>query len=149
MKIESSQEKKRINELAKRESKKIINGNETSFFKTLSETSQKLKRQKLNSLLEKIDSQASELMNSFTLSSLKEYKNLVRQFIQIAISEIFEVNEKISTSSKGKSKILITVKNINSKIEELTKEFFNKNKNIIEFMSKLDQIRGLLVNLYT
>ncbi len=149
MKIENSKEKKRITEITKRENKKIITPAESSFFKTFTETSQRLKKQKLNSLLQKIDSQSSELLNSFTLSALKEYKNLIREFIQIAISEIFKVNEKISTSSKGKSKILITVKTINSKLEELTQQFFNKNRDIIEFMAKLDQIRGLLINLYS
>jgi hypothetical protein len=73
----------------------------------------------------------------------------VQKFIHIAVHELYSVEEKLSVSQTGKQKSLIIVKKINTALEELTNECLSKQVNLINFMARIDQIRGLLIDLYS
>jgi len=106
-------------------------------------------RGELNSLIAQIDAQAKTIEKSLTFESLEAYRELVQKFIHIAVHELYSVEEKLSVSQTGKQKSLIIVKKINTALEELTNDCLSKQVNLINFMARIDQIRGLLIDLYS
>ncbi|MEW6202217.1 MAG: YaaR family protein [bacterium] len=106
-------------------------------------------RGELDSLIRQIDEQAQLIEKSLTFETLETYRTLVQKFVHIAIHELYEVEEKLSVSKTGKQKALVIVKKINTALEELTSEFLGRQVNLINFMGRIDQIRGLLIDLYS
>jgi uncharacterized protein len=122
---------------------------ESSFSLKLLETRSANLRGELDDLFISIDAQAKEIEKSLTFETLRVYRELVQKFVGIAVNELFDVEEKLSVSPTGKKKSLLLVKKINEELEKMAEEFLNKQGNLIGFLSRLDQIRGLLLDLYT
>jgi hypothetical protein len=106
-------------------------------------------RKELDDLLIQIETQSKDIENSLTFDSLKAYKELVRKFVHIIVHELYEVEEKISVSPTGRKKSMLLVKKIDEKLEQLSDDFIKKQSNLIDFMARLDDIRGLLMDLYS
>lgn len=106
-------------------------------------------RKELDDLLVQIETQSKDIENSLTFDSLKSYKELVRKFVYIVVHELYEVEEKISVSPTGRKKSMLLVKKIDEKLEQLSDDFLKKQSNLIDFMARLDDIRGLLMDLYS
>ena len=122
---------------------------ESAFNRKLLETRRSGLREELDNLLISIDEQAKEIEKSLTFEALGVYRDLVRKFIGIAVNELFEVEEKLSVSPTGKKKSLLLVKKIDQELEALTDDFLNRQHNLLGFLARLDQIKGLLLDLYT
>lgn len=121
----------------------------SQFNRRLLETQSANIREELNILLVSIDTQAKEIEKSLTFEALGVYRELVQKFVGMAVNELYEVEEKLSVSPTGKKKSLLIVKKINAELEALTEEFMNRQQNLIAFLARLDQIRGLLLDLYS
>lgn len=106
-------------------------------------------REQLVDLIVKIDAQAKEIEHSLTFEALAAYRELVQKFIVIAVNELYEVEEKLSISQSGKTKSMIIVKKINTALEDMTDQFLGRQMNLLNFLGRLDEIRGLLMDLYT
>src|SRR4030042_703247 len=88
-----------------------------------------------------------KLKKSRHFNDLEIYKNLIKKFLLFAI-DLMEKKEKKALWDKTKkekiTKIHISV--INKELKELTKIFFDEQKNILAIASKIDKIEGLIIN---
>lgn len=106
-------------------------------------------RKQLETLFTEIDFQAKEIETSLTFESLAVYKELVRKFVHVIVHELFVIEEKLSISPTGRKKCLLIVRKLDEKLEKLAEEFMGRQTNLVDFMARLDDIRGLLLDLYS
>lgn len=106
-------------------------------------------RKELDDLLGQIDAQTKEIEQSLTFESLASYKELVRKFVGTVVSELYQVEEKISISPTGRKKSMLLVKKIDQALDELGEKFLDRHSNMINFMGRLEDIKGLLMDLYS
>lgn len=118
------------------------------FAETLKETDQDLRRQACDEILRQIDLVSEELKKAPTPRGIKKYRRLVAAFIKEAMSQTYELNQETHWDRSGNRKSYLTVKSINQALEELTAEVLKREKKQIDLVAKLDQIRGLLLDLY-
>jgi|YNPMSStandDraft_1061717.scaffolds.fasta_scaffold06010_2 uncharacterized protein YaaR (DUF327 family) len=102
----------------------------------------------LEELLNEIDNAGKEFSKNPTMETLKKYKTLVKSFMEMIIKRIYKIKEKYGKKSFLKQKVYIIVEKINSKLEELTKYVLNKESSNLDLLATMDEIRGLLVDLY-
>jgi uncharacterized protein len=122
---------------------------ESSFEQKLLETRRSGLREELAALFISIDAQAMELEKSLTFESLRVYKEMIQKFVGIAVNELYAVEERLSVSPTGKRKSLLLVKRLDAELEALTDQFLTRQQNLIGFLARIDQIRGLLLDLYS
>lgn len=151
MKIENLPKKRLPHKITEKQGtlKQVTPGTDTSFLSKFLTAQKQTIREELETLMGEIDSQALIIEKTLTFNSLECYKDLVRKFVQIAVNELYEVEEKLSITPSGKHKALTIVKKIDETLEKLASEFLSKHGNLIDFIARLDQIRGLLLDLYT
>lgn len=124
------------------------NVKQTAFIENLKESDNVRRHQACDELLRQIDSISENLKKAPTPSGVKKYRRLVASFIREAMSHTYELNEETHWDRSGNRKSYLTVRNINQALEELTDEVMNKEKKQIDLVAKLDEIRGLLLDLY-
>jgi len=124
------------------------NGKQSAFMDTLKDTDSENRRQACDQILHQINSMSEELKKAPTPSGIKKYRRLVASFIKEAMSQTYQLNEETHWDRSGNRKSLVTVKNINKALEELTDEVMNREKKQIDLVAKLDEIRGMLLDLY-
>lgn len=119
-----------------------------AFVETLKESDGDRRRQACDEILRQIDLVSEELKKAPTPSGMKRYRRLVASFIKEAMDQTYELNEETHWDRSGNRKSYITVRNINKALEELTGEVMKREKKQIDLVAKLDEIRGLLLDLY-
>lgn len=121
----------------------------SSFNEQLMQTSVDKIREELAVLLDEIDKQAQEIEKSLTFETLRVYKELVRKFVSKVVNDLYKVDKKYSVSATGKKKTHVLIKKIDEELERLSDEFLQRQGNLIGFLGRLDQIRGMLLDLYS
>ena len=100
----------------------------------------------LTELMDAVHSAGSDLIERPFHDEILRYKRAVRNFIHYVVENSFAV-EKFQTRRRGKIKIHVQVQVIDSKLEELAAVILSGQANQLERVSKLDEIKGLLVDL--
>lgn len=106
-------------------------------------------RGKLKNLLERIDQQARKLSERLDIAELKRYRTLVTEFIDISVRNSSEYQREHMLDGKGRHRIFGIVKKIDAELEALTRQVLNSQKDYIGVLAKLEDIRGLLVDIIT
>lgn len=125
-----------------------VTAKQSAFVETLKESDNDRRRQACDEILRQIDSLSAELKKAPTPSGVKKYRRLVASFIKEAMDKTYELNEETHWDRRGNRKSYITVRNINKALEELTDEVMKREKKQIDLVARLDEIRGMLLDLY-
>ncbi|MCL6589697.1 MAG: YaaR family protein [Firmicutes bacterium] len=115
------------------------------FFREADQTQRKLICEKL---LEQIDIKSEELKKGITPRGVEEYRKLVAAFLKEALNESYEINQETHWDRRGNRRVFTMVKRVNQALEELTDAVMDREKKQIDIVAKLDEIRGLLLDLY-
>lgn len=102
----------------------------------------------LDKLIDRVDEVGKRFANNPDIQNLQEYKSLIKAFLDTMIQKMYKIKEKMGHRSWVKQKVFITVEKINEKLEQLTKFVLEKQNENINLLATLDEIRGLLVDLY-
>ncbi|MGM9571436.1 MAG: YaaR family protein [bacterium] len=119
-----------------------------SFLDKLKNLSSDQVREELDALLEKIDNQGRVLQNTMSLRDLLSYKSLIKDFMGVVVNRGYMLKEEFGWNQRGQSKSYQLLKKVDGQLEELTNIFFDKESEQVDLLSKMGEIRGLLVDLY-
>lgn len=99
-------------------------------------------------MLSSIEEQGKRLVKSLSLADLKKYKEMVGGLIKYCLEMGLELKEERLFSGKGRQKVLTTVRIVDEKLIELTELLLSKNADALKVLALVDEIRGLLLDLY-
>jgi len=120
----------------------------TSFTEHLRTAESAQLKQAIDKELSAIAELGQKLVRNMSLSDLKEYKERVSNFLRLCISQGFSFDEERLGSRFGRTKILAIVRTVNQKLVDLGKELLSSNKDSLKVLALVDEIRGLLLDLY-
>jgi uncharacterized protein YaaR (DUF327 family) len=100
----------------------------------------------LAELMDAVHSTGSDLAERPFQEEILRYKKAVRNFIHYVIENAFAI-EKSQTRRRGKIKTHVQIRIIDSKLEELAAAILSGQTKQLDRVSKIDEIKGLLVDL--
>ena len=100
----------------------------------------------LTELMDAVHSAGSDLIDRPFHDEILQYKRAVRNFVNYILENSFAI-ERIQTRRRGKPKIHIQIQVIDRKLEELAAAILSGQTQQLQRVSKLDEIKGLLVDL--
>lgn len=123
---------------------------DTSFrFALLSSLEKNELQAKLTLMMEDIIQQGNRLSKRMDIRDMKEYRKLIRNFMNEIASHTHEFSRENFLDKKGRHRVYGIVKKINQTLEELAEEFLSEEKDRISILSKIDEIRGLILDIFT
>lgn len=117
------------------------------FKKTLSDMSKHQREAHISSLIKRIDEQGAKLGDKADIKEFEIYRKLIRGFIEDVISFGYEYSKESAFGYRGRHRFYATVKIIDEKLDALAKEVLSEHKDNIAILSKIGEIRGLLLDL--
>ncbi|TYR80131.1 DUF327 family protein [Priestia megaterium] len=120
-----------------------------SFTEVMAKKQRDINYERLSQMMTKIEEQGRHLVKHQTVDSLRKYKTLVKQFMDEAVKNGFEMHEQRGFNRRGTTKVYKLVKEVDSKLIELTNDVLHKEKDGIQLLSQVGEIQGLLLNIYT
>ena len=106
-------------------------------------------REVLKNLLERIDIQGQKLSERMDIGELKRYRSLVAEFMDLAVKNSTKYHKEHTLDGRGRHRIFGIVKKVDTELENLTREVLKNQKDNISVLAKLDDIRGMLVDVMT
>jgi uncharacterized protein YaaR (DUF327 family) len=100
-----------------------------------------------DSLIEEISKQGEIFARNPTLEALKIYKSMVSEFLKYVTEHMFAI-EHHTGGSRMKQKIYTVSKIIDRKLSALTDLMLTQQARNLDLLATLDEIRGLLIDLY-
>ncbi len=130
------------------ESSKINSKVEVQFRERLSEINHQEIKDRLDKLFLIIDEQGERLKKSLDKKDLIEYKKRVKDFLRILNKEFTKAKQSFSWDRRGNMKTYTIVEKLDKNLEALQELFMEEQADALKVLKKVDQIRGLLMDLY-
>jgi uncharacterized protein YaaR (DUF327 family) len=106
-------------------------------------------RENLEELLDEVHETGEILVESQSLENIKRYRRAVRSFLDYVVSNMLAVEEQTSGSNILRRKRFTQVKIIDGRLERLVAEVLQNQGKQLDLLEKINEIRGLLVDLIT
>jgi len=145
----TDRDKKSLNIKRKKEKNKItgqVNVVQSSFYDALKLAETEEVHVEFEDLVEEITRQGERFSKNPTIGELKSYKSMIREFLKYVTQRMFAVEQH--SGGKWKQKIYTISHIIDEKLEALTKLVVSQQTGNINLLATLDEIRGLLIDLY-
>ncbi len=110
---------------------------------------QKMQTEQLTRLLGDISTAGERITKSRNLRDLAKFKMLIKRFLKESVSFGMELKQSHTWNRFGEGRRLKIVDTIDEKLIELTEDILNEEKDSVDLLAKIGEIKGLLINLYT
>lgn len=134
--------------LNKVESKQQAPTGSVSFSEVMGKQRDEKAYERIHQLMQKVEDQGKLLSESRTVDDLRKYKQLVKEFMEDAVSLGLRLEEKRGFNRRGRTKIYKIVQEVDRKLLDLTDAVLAKQKSGLDILDMVGEIKGLIVNIY-
>lgn len=120
-----------------------------SFQEVMAKGRQQTIHEKFMKMADEIEEQGKSLAENRTVDELRKYKKMVKQFMEEAVQNGLQLEEQRGFNRRGRTKIYKIVKEVDKKLIDLTNDVLNKEKSRLDILSKVGEIQGMIINIYT
>jgi len=103
----------------------------------------------LEELLDEVSESGERLHESQSLENIRAFRESVKRFLGYVVKHALEVDEHVSGANILKRKKFTLVKVIDRKLESLAAAVLAGQADQMEILRRVDEIRGLVVDLVT
>lgn len=105
-------------------------------------------QEQLTRRMEQIHRQGERLARSMTVRELREYKMLVKRFLEETARKGVGLRETRGWDRRGRTKRYQLLEEIDQSLLSMADELLATENGKIEILAKIGEIRGLLINLF-
>ena len=79
---------------------------------------------------------------------MRHYRELIREFMNEVVNRSHKFSRQNFLDRRGRHRVYGMIKLIDKTLDELALELMNEEKDAISILSKIDEIRGLLLDIF-
>jgi hypothetical protein len=119
--------------------------NKEDFSATLTDTLKTSGKEALDKSLNQIKDMGNILISTQSYSDVLRYKNMIKSFLSEVLEYGYSLNKR---GSFWEGQYFSTVELIDEKLDSLTKEVLANHEENISIASSIEEIQGLLIDVY-
>ncbi|WP_313018177.1 YaaR family protein [Acetoanaerobium noterae] len=104
-------------------------------------------KEELENIFGKITEQADKIGEKMYLKDILEYKKLVKEFLNVATQNSHQFQNQNFLDRRGRHRNYSIVKTVDRELDTLTREFINGQIDHMGVLKKIDDIRGMLLDI--
>ncbi len=125
-----------------------INQGDGSFKFTLISNIEETELQaRLTLMMEEITQQGDRIKKRIDIKDIKRYRQLIREFMNEVITRSHKFSRENSLDRRGRHRVYGIIKLVDEAIDELAQELINDEKDQLLVLNRIDEIRGMLLDL--
>lgn len=106
-------------------------------------------QEKLNGLMKDITAQGDRLAEHMDIRDMKKYRELVKDFLNEVVNRSHKFSRENFLDRRGRHRVYGIVKLVNKNLDDLASELVKDEKDHLSILSKVGEIRGLLLDVST
>lgn len=104
---------------------------------------------KLQGLMEEITMQGERLYKKRDVRDMRRYRGLIKEFLNEVVTHSHSFSRENFLDKKGRHRVYGIIRLIDENLDELARELVNDEKDNLEILNKIGEIRGLLLDIFT
>jgi len=130
-----------------REERKISETKSRTFQTKLFQAEANSFDERVRIMIDKIVEQGNKLAKKIDIREFKIYKAMISEFLDEIVNNSHKFSKKSFLDRRGRYKVYAVIKRINEELDALAREFLNDERDNIQILKRLDDIRGLILDI--
>lgn len=118
-----------------------------SFSDMMQQQDERASQEQLQRILQQIHLQGERLAKSMTVRELRQYKLLVKQYLEETARRGVQLRDTRGWDRRGRTKRYKLLEEIDRELLTLADELLDSEQGRIDLLHKVGEIRGMLINL--
>lgn len=104
---------------------------------------------RLTSMMEEITMQGDKLAKHRDIKDMKKYRLLIKDFMNEIVSRSHEFSRENFLDRRGRHRVYGIIRLIDQNLDELAQELMKDEKDNLQILSKIGEIQGLILDIFT
>lgn len=106
-------------------------------------------QERLNLLFQDITMQGKKISKHTDVKDMKKYRTLIKDFLNEVVNRSHKFSRENFLDRRGRHRVYGIIRLIDENLDELANELMKEEKDHLAILSKVDEIRGLLLDIFT
>lgn len=124
-------------------------GDDTFKFTLISHIENGELKEKLTGLMKDIEEQGEKIAKHMDIRDMKRYRTLVKEFMNEVAANSHEFSRENFLDRRGRHRVYGIVKEVDKSLDDLAEELLKEEKDNLAILEKIDDIRGMLLDIST
>ncbi len=139
-----------VSEVQRTEAKRKIQKSDGSFkFTLISNIEEQDLQERLSGMMEEITEQGDKISKHMDIKDMRKYRELVKGFLNEVVNRSHKFSRENFLDKRGRHRVYGIIKLVDKNLDELASELVKDEKDHLAIVGKIDDIRGLLLDITT
>lgn len=106
-------------------------------------------QEQLNAMMQEITMQGSKLAKKRDIKDMKRYRGLIKDFMNEIVGRSHKFTRENFLDRKGRHRVYGIIRLIDQNLDDLAQALLSDEKEDIDILSKIGEIQGLILDLFT
>jgi len=106
-------------------------------------------QERLTTMMNEITMQGNKLSKNRDIRDMKRYRSLVKDFLNEIVSRSHEFSRENFLDRRGRHRVYGIIRLVDENLDELAQELMKDEKDNLAILGKIDEIKGLLLDIFT
>lgn len=106
-------------------------------------------QEKLTSLMGQIDEEGRRIAKHADIQDMQRYRSYVKAFINEVVNRSHKFSRENFLDRKGRHRVYGIIRLVDKDLDDLAEELLKEEKDHLAILAKIDEIRGLLLDIST
>lgn len=135
----------RVNRRTSVQAERRVVDSKGDFSQSFNKERQRKNEEELKKLIEDIKKKGNRLVITKMYSDVVYYKKMIKEYLESILKYMYDTKKDISF---WQTQYFVTVETIDERLEELTSALLGEEKDNINIAATIDEIQGLIVDIY-
>ena len=103
---------------------------------------------RLNLMMEEIVMQGDKIVKRMDVRDMKKYRELIKEFMNEIVNRSHKFSRENFLDRRGRHRVYGIIRLVDEKLDELAQELVKEERDKIAILAKVDEIRGLLLDIF-
>ena len=104
---------------------------------------------RLSAMMQEITQQGDRISKKMDVRDMKKYRALIKDFMNEIVNRSHKFSRENFLDKKGRHRVDGSIRQVDDTLDELARELVKDEKDHIAILSRIDEIRGLLLDIFT
>ena len=119
-----------------------------SFSRHMMDFSEAQRQKYIEDLKDRIFRQGETIKKKADIGEFMQYRRLIAELLEAAVSNAYACTRTSAVDSKGRRNVFILIKTVNARLDEMAQQILSEQSDNLRLLKMVDDIRGLLVDVF-
>ncbi len=127
----------------------VSQGDDTFKFTLASKIEEGQLQEKLTNLMKEIEAEGCKIAKHMDISDMKRYRKAIKEFMNEIVNRSHQFSRENFLDKRGRHRVYGIIKLVDKNLDELAEMLLADERDHIGILAKIDDIRGLLLDITT